>query len=385
VSDVWLPRSERAAYERRATFTALAIFTIEFAVVLGLTALAVAPLPLVLNLVAAGLAGMLIGTLFTVGHDAAHDAFTDRRALNAWIARLAFIPSAHALSLWQLGHNRNHHPFNNLRTRDYVWAPWSPAEYRAASPFRRWFYRLCRGAFGSLPYHLVHMWWSKFFLPIAPEARTKWKRHLFDCTFVVAGWLAYGAACTWLGSLLAPERPLWLSCLLGWVLPFLSFNWTIGWVVYLHHTHPAVPWFDDPDEWSRVDPAVACTVHVTPPLLLDAISNNIMDHNAHHAASSIPLYRIRAAQRRLRTDAPAIAHVELSPASYLRITAACKLFDPESHRWTDFAGTPTGPVLWPVRNTVPSRGEALRGALASPARRWPEHPASPAARRASSD
>lgn len=347
VNETWLPRIERAAYERRSLPLALGIFVLEFALVLGLTALAVAPFPVAVNVLAAGLDGMLIGTLFTIGHDAAHDAFTDRPALNRWIARLAFVPSAHALSLWQLGHNRNHHPFNNLRGRDYVWAPMSPEQYRAASPFRRWFYRLCRGAFGSLPYHLVHMWWSKFFLPIAPEARREWRAHLFDSAFVVVGWLCFGAACTWLGTLLSPERPVWLSCVLGWVLPFLSFNWTIGWVVYLHHTHPAVAWYDDPAEWAQVNAAVTCTVAVTPPWYLDVISNNIMDHNAHHAGSMIPLYRVRAAQRALRERFPAVQHVFLSPRSYLQIVAACKLYDADRGRWTDFAGNPTGPVCRP--------------------------------------
>jgi acyl-lipid omega-6 desaturase (Delta-12 desaturase) len=325
--------------------TALGILALEFAGVGATTALAVAPLPLVVNLIAAVAAGMLIGTVFTVGHDAAHHAFTDRRAVNDWIARLAFVPAAHARSLWDLSHNRTHHPFNNLRGRDYVWQPMSPAEYRAASPLRRAFYRLCRSAFGALPYYLVHMWWSKSFLPIAPDARRELRHHIFDSAFVLVAWLGYGAACTWLGTVLAPDRPLWGSALLGWLIPFLVFNQTIGFVIYLHHTHPQVPWFDDVEEWSRAEPAIGCTVHVTPPFLLDAISNNIMDHNAHHALSMIPLYRLRGAQQRFRDAHPSVPHVILTPAAYLEITRACKLFDPALRQWTDFAGTPTGPRL----------------------------------------
>jgi len=343
--DTWLPREERAACERRPLVTALCIFGGEFAALIALTALAVAQLPLVVNLIAALAAGMLIGTLFTVGHDAAHDTFTASRELNRWIARLAFVPSAHAVSLWQRFHNRTHHSWTNLRKHDYVWEPMSPAQYRALPPLRRALYRLCRGPFGSLPYHLGHMWWKRSFLPIAPEVRGELRKHAFDCTFVVVGWFAFGAACTFFGARLDPQRPLWATALLGWILPFLVANWVNGWVILLHHTHPSVPWFDDPREWMATNSSVTCTIHVTPPLLLDAISNNIMDHNAHHAAPTIPLYHLRPAQNRLRQHfAAAVHHVVLTPRSYLEIVSKCKLFDGERGQWTDFSGRPTGPV-----------------------------------------
>ena len=70
-----------------------------------------------------------------------------------------------------------------------------------------------------------------------------------------------------------------------------------------------------------------------------------MDHNAHHALSMIPLYRLRGAQQRFRSAHPSVPHVVLTPAAYLEITRACKLFDPALRQWTDFAGTPTGPRL----------------------------------------
>jgi omega-6 fatty acid desaturase (delta-12 desaturase) len=338
------PDAQHLLFAQQSTWLALTIATAEFAAVLIFIALAVSPLPLVLNLAAAITAGLLIGTLFTVGHDACHQSFTPYRALNDWIGRIAFVPSAHARSLWILGHNRIHHGYTNLRGRDYVWEPMSPDAYARASGVRRAIYRMYRSRLGAFPYYLVEMWWKKNFLPIAPEARSEWREHLFDSGFVVIAWLGFGAAIGWLGTVLAPGRPLWEPLMIGWILPFLVFNWTIGWIIYVHHTHPEVAWWDDAVEWRVSRPQISGTLHVRLPLALHIISNSIMDHNAHHASPNIPLYRLREAQASLRQRLAAIRHYPLTPLAYVRIVDACKLYDATAHRWTDFAGRPTGPA-----------------------------------------
>src|SRR6185312_2706193 len=85
--------------------------------------------------------GMAIGMLFIIGHDACHNAYTASTRLNQWVGRLAFLPSLHSYSLWDLAHNRTHHRFNNIRGIDYVWEPMTPAEYRALGRARRTIYR----------------------------------------------------------------------------------------------------------------------------------------------------------------------------------------------------------------------------------------------------
>lgn len=341
---LWPDAQQSLLFARQSTWLALAIAAAELAAVVAFTALAVSPLPLPLNLTAAIAAGLLIGTLFTVGHDACHQSLTRHRTLNDWIGRIVFIPSAHARSLWILGHNRIHHGYTNLRGRDYVWEPMSPDGYRQASPLRRALYRLYRSRVGALPYYLLEMWWKKNFLPIAPEARRDWRKHLFDSAFVVVAWLCFGAAIGWLGSVLAPDRPLWETLLNGWIVPFLVFNWTIGWIIYLHHTHPQVPWWDDAGEWKASRPQIVATLHVRLPQPLHAISNSIMDHNAHHATPHIPLYRLARAQASLRQRLAAIRYYRLTPLVYLRIVDTCKLYDSTTRRWCDFAGRPSGPV-----------------------------------------
>jgi omega-6 fatty acid desaturase (delta-12 desaturase) len=344
---LWPETARRAAFLRPSLWRALTIATTELAAVLTFIVVAVSPLPTIVNVAAAIIAGLLIGTLFTVGHDACHQSLTRHRVLNDWIGRIAFVPSAHARSLWILGHNRIHHGYTNLRGRDYVWEPMSPDEYRQASAARRAIYRLYRSRVGALPYYFVEMWWKKNFMPIAPEARREWRAHVFDSAFVAIAWLGFVAAIIWLGKILSPDRSLWETALLGWLLPFLVFNWTIGWIIYVHHTHPAVPWWDDAREWTATRASIVSTLQVRLPQPLHAISNNIMDHNAHHAAPAIPLYRLHDAQTDLRRRFADIRHYYLTPAAYVGIVDACKLYDSAARCWTDFDGVPTGPACSP--------------------------------------
>jgi len=53
--------------------------------------------------------GLCISGIFVLGHDASHNALFDSRRLNAVIARIAMLPSAHIESAWDFGHNRVHH------------------------------------------------------------------------------------------------------------------------------------------------------------------------------------------------------------------------------------------------------------------------------------
>lgn len=330
---------------KRRNALGLALLGADFAVYIGCVLIAISPLPLPLCLFASIWAGLFTGAIFVIGHDACHQSLTSSRILNRWIGRLAFLPSAHAMSLWVLGHNQIHHRFTNLKGRDYVWEPMSPDEYRRAPLLRRWVYRLYRGPLGAFPYYLVEMWWKKNFLPIAPEARRHWRRHVFDSAFILLAQAALIAAIGWGGSLLAPDRPLWATLGLGWLLPFLVWNGLMGLVIYAHHTHPEIAWFEDPSVWKRFNTSIAGTVHARLPQPLHALSNNIMEHNAHHADPSIPLYSLRPLQARMRSSFPGIPFLQLTPASYLRTLRCCKLFDFTQHRWVDFAGVATGPRL----------------------------------------
>ena len=109
---------------------------------------------------------------------------------------------------------------------------------------RRWLYRLYRSRLGSLPYYAIEMWWKKNFLPIAPEARGDWREHAFDSAFVVVAGALHIWAIVVIAGVWTPERSAWLAIVAAWLAPFLVWNWFMGVVIYAHHTHPLVPWFE---------------------------------------------------------------------------------------------------------------------------------------------
>lgn len=340
----WLSRNERERFLHRSTILAMAIFFSDVLLYSLATALAMAPLHPLANVFFSIWSGLFIGKLFTIGHDGCHQSYTPYRNLNTWLARIAFLPSAHSASLWTLSHNQIHHRYTNLKGGEYVWEPWSPEEYASATAFRRGVYRLYRSRVGPLPYYLVEMWWKKLFLTLPPEARREWRKHVFDALFLIALYPAFVAGLLWLGTSLAPERPLWQTAILGWALPFLIWNWLMGLVIYAHHTHPEVAWFDNRDEWTFHRAQVLSTIHARLPQPLHFLSNNIMEHTAHHVMPAIPLYRLEDAQAILRRLFPAVRYVRLS-RDYGAIVRACKLFDFKKRRWVGFDGNPTGPAI----------------------------------------
>jgi acyl-lipid omega-6 desaturase (Delta-12 desaturase) len=321
---------------------ALSIFIADFALYLFLIFLALAPLGYGINIAGSIAAGFIIGAIFTLGHDACHEALTTHPRLNIWLARIAFIPSAHAASLWILGHNQIHHGFTNLKGRDYVWEPMSPAEYAAARAWRRAFYRLCRGPIGGLPYYLVEMWWKKNFIPIAPEARRRWRHHVFDSAFAVLSQVLAVVGVISLGRWLDPAKSIPSTVSLGWLLPFIVWNWLMGVIIYVHHTHPAIPWFDDREKWRGAQVKTRGTVHVRLPQPLHMLSNSIMEHNAHHLEPGIPFYHLATAQAQVCQLVEGIVFLKLGPREYLDIVRRCKLFDFDRGCWIRF-GEEAGP------------------------------------------
>lgn len=356
----WLTPKELSELTRRSTARAAIILARDTTIYLLFVTLALLPLPIPVGLALGLPTAIAIGILFVIGHDACHQAFTPHRWLNDWIARLTFIPSVHSTTLWIVGHNQIHHQYTNLKSVDYVWEPMTQAEYESASLFKRILYRIYRSPLGPLPYYLIEMWWKKNFLPIAPETRGEWRRHLPHSLFVIFGNMLLVWGVIELGRILAPDRSPWLSAVLGWAWPFFLFNFVIGWTIHAHHTHPEVAWYADRTEWSHHRAQVLSTLHNRPFQPLDAMSNNIMEHNAHHLLPAIPCYRLRRAQSLLRQRLDGILSFTLTPASYIRTVRACKLFDYRKRCWTDFDGTQTGPVLplQPEPELRPAKGSA---------------------------
>ena len=271
--------------------------------------------------------------LFIIGHDACHGSLTDHAALNKWLGRLAFLPSLTPFSLWRVGHNVVHHGFNNLKGRDFVWEPLDPAEFSALPRRRRLLERIYRSALGPLPYYLREIWWRRLYFPGRSNAPGGRNEFFWDSSLVSAfavGWIA------WLVAGSSGAAHVTFVLLVGFAIPFLIWNWTVGFVVYLHHTHPNIVWYADKSAWLKAQGILHGTVRYRVRPWWNWLLHNIMEHAAHHLDPRIPLYRLKAAQAALARMVPEIPVVELSLRTYWRSVRECKLFDFERQRWVGF-------------------------------------------------
>ena len=94
----------------------------------------------------------IVARLFVLGHDACHGSLFASRKANRIVGRLTLLPSYTPSSAGELGHNRIHHAFTNLKGRDYVWAPMPVVEYRHAPAWRRFLERVYRTPAGHARY-----------------------------------------------------------------------------------------------------------------------------------------------------------------------------------------------------------------------------------------
>jgi omega-6 fatty acid desaturase (delta-12 desaturase) len=287
-------------------------------------------------------AGIATAMLFVVGHDACHGSLTARPALNRWIGSIAFLPSLTPFSAWELGHNQTHHVYTNLKPLDYVWTPFSKAEFDALPRWRRLLERIYRSAPGLGLYYGVEIWWKHLFFAREGANGRMRRRDLWNSLLCAAyavtmsvvalrvGWTAFASAVVW---------------------PFLVWTWLMGWAIFEHHTHPDAPWFDDPDAWRAARAQTACTVHVVLPGWADAILHRIMNHTAHHLDVTVPLYGLVDAQKAVEADPSAgVIVYRWTPFTFLRHLRLCKLYDFERRCWTGFDGI--------IRECPPLRTEA---------------------------
>lgn len=326
-----------AAASKQSTFKALAIFLPALAgYCASFVAIALVS-PLWLKFALAATNGIFIAVLFIIGHDACHGSFTSHRWLNQSLGRIAFLPSLHPFSSWELGHNGLHHCWTNLRGKDFVWTPLSFEEFRSLPVARQWLERFYRSPFGVGMYYFVEIWCRHAIVP-QKHGVTKIRRDLsiFDHTLVLLFLLAQ------IATLVSLTDNTFLALLTGIVIPQAIWNSVMGFVIFQHHTHPRVRWYDVPEEWSFFAGQVQGTVHVIFPWPIGAVLHNIMEHTAHHINPRIPLYNLALSQRAVR-DAYSDDVIQslFTPRNFLQIMATCQLYDYRNHRWLDFNGKPT--------------------------------------------
>jgi len=292
---------------------------------------------------------LVIGSLFVLGHDAAHNTLTPVGWLNRLLGRLVFLPAYHPYTSWVYAHNSLHHRWTCFKGRQPDFSPLTKAEYDALPAWRRAIVRFFRSPLGVGPYYAVEFWLGVLLFPPRERRSPFMLAFHFDRLLILTFFVAQASLAGWLAWLLHGE--IWRStphAFAGIVVPFGLWIWFMGFVSYIQHTHPLCAWYNDEAEWTFHHVQLKSTTHIRFPWPIEPMLNNIMDHAAHHLDPKIPLYYLPQSQKLLEEKAPEHALViNWSFSEYLHTCAACKLYDFKRHCWTDWNGNPTSPLNLP--------------------------------------
>jgi omega-6 fatty acid desaturase (delta-12 desaturase) len=339
------------AFEKAGFFQPALAFLWDMTIFVGGVALVLIDAGLLWKIVGSFLATAGIVRLFLIGHDACHGAFFKNKVLNDIVGRIAFLPSMTAFSLWDVGHNVAHHGFNNLKGRDQVWAPFSKEEFDALPRYRKLLERIYRSGAGWGLYYFLELWWKKLYFATKRQIGASRAKYHWDSALVTLAMVAWIAVVTLVA--IRTEQNVWLLLALGVIVPFALWNVVMGFVVFVHHTHPSIAWFQQRHEWQRYRAYLTATVHVKFPFGLDRLMHNIMEHNAHHLNPRIPMYQLRRAQQLLNERFnDQFQSYRMNWRTYRECVRSCKLYDFANHAWLDFKGQVTARV--PLLETSPA-------------------------------
>ncbi len=211
----------------------------------------------------------------------------------------------------------------------------TPDAYRGGSWPRRLLYRFCRTPGGVAFYYLTHIWAPRLVLPLPRFVERLRPVYALDSALVLAFLVLQVWSVTAFGGIF--DKGPWESVLVGVVAPFLIWNGFMSFVIYLHHTHPAVKWYPSLAAWTADRGALQGAVAVHFPWPFGPLVLSIMEHNAHHLSPGVPLYNLPRMQRSLEAQGRLVSW-RFTWRAYARVCRRCKLYDYDAGRWVAFNG-----------------------------------------------
>ncbi len=280
------------------------------------------------------LGGFIAGTatsfLFVWAHDAAHGALFKSSKFSEWIGTISMLPSLNMYRMWSYGHNKVHHGFTSFTPIDLIWSPLTPQEYQQSSFMKRFIYRIDRNFFTCAFHYFRHIWLNSM-IKFNPGKNKKQKRGYRAGKIIV---LIYSLLVSIISYVYAGG---FIGIICALIIPFIVFNYFIAMIVYLHHTHPDVPYFDVKNEWSHAVGALSCSITIHSSKLSRLLLHNIMVHIPHHLDTRVPFYNLPKAYRALKTEYGDYLHEYKFKWSYaFNIFKQCKLYDFETKTWHTF-------------------------------------------------
>ena len=273
------------------------------------------------------LAGWATSVLFVWGHDAAHGSLFKNKHIAEVLGTIAMLPSFNMYRLWCYGHNRVHHGFTSMTEVDWIWKPLSPQEYQAKTTLEKLVYRLERSMFTCALHYFTRVWWQKMIRFKLPEFNLQF--FIIKIATLVLALASLYISYSITGSLFAAFCAV--------VIPFIVFNYVIAFFVYLHHTHPSIPYFRTREQWSFAVGGICCSTVIRMSKLSEILTHNIMIHVPHHVDFRVPFYNLKGAYQDLRQEySQHITEYKFTWSKVLGIFNQCKLFDYENQKWYSF-------------------------------------------------
>lgn len=318
-----------ACYKRSYVKTFFWYFLDLFLFLFGLS-LIFSSFNLKLQLVGSLISGLSTAMLFVWAHDAAHGALFKNSTVAEVLGTIAMLPSLNVYRMWSFGHNKVHHGFASFSPIDWIWRPLTSEEYRALSLMQRAMYRLERCFFTSAFHYLRRIWWEQM-LCFNPGKNKKERGYYKKGKIMV---LLYTLILSILSYFFAGGV---MGIVLSILVPFIVFNYFIAIIVYLHHTHPNIPFFDVKNEWSHSIGALYCSTIIHCSKISRLLLHNIMVHVPHHLDPRIPFYNLPQAHLALKEKYGIYFHeYRFKLSVVLSIFKQCKLYDFEKKLWMTF-------------------------------------------------
>jgi acyl-lipid omega-6 desaturase (Delta-12 desaturase) len=287
-------------------------------------------------------AGMVLGRMFSLAHNAAHENIVANPRLNRLLAVVLFVPFFYSYVLWTYEHHALHHPYPN-DTKPDAYRPYSKAEFDALPRWRRLLERFYRAPtiVGFGVYYLLQRHWSTKLVPPSYIPRrlraAAWTNALLLLVYGIALIALLAAAPRYAADLSSIE-----AILIGFVLPMFVFEIHDGFALYVQHTDPRIAWFNDAVDRNGEGRTELLSVHLRVPRLMGWFYHDTFAHPVHHLHPKIPCYRVFEAQTRLDERLGAAAVVSPFNLRWLLDTMRrCKLYDWDRRQWLDFDGRPT--------------------------------------------
>lgn len=334
---------------RRSTFKALAWMVVDLSLYVAALSLVFTSHHPAIQLVGGILTGGAVAIMFVWAHDAAHGALFRNKFVSEVLGTLLMLPSLNMYRLWSYGHNKVHHGFTSFSPIDWIWRPFTPTQYESLGWWSRFVYRRERSVFTCGLHYLLRVWWTGMvrFKPQHGHHRlgfrlSKLGTLVFAIIFSLLAWLFAGGL---------------IGVFAAVIVPFAVFTYVIAFFVYIHHTHPAVPFFDVRDEWNSTIGQVFCSTVVRCSRVSELLTHRILVHVPHHVDMRVPFFNLAPAYAAIKADWGQYIHEYRFSWSEVRfIFRSCQLFDFETKTWHRFSEVGISSSREEERTVLPSTG-----------------------------